>query len=198
MPGPVVLARASVRTFDSRVDKALDALRGRPAVDRLFYGASELGDFSLVWLLLGAARALRSERDLAAAKRLAVGLAAESLAVNGVIKSVFRRTRPPWDTERPLQLRQPRTSSFPSGHATAACVAIILLSEDDPLWPLYCAVGVVVATSRAYVRIHHASDVVAGVVVGVALGLAGRRLMPLPPRSGDGEELERRRPRRPS
>ena len=191
MPGPVVLARASVRTFDSRVDKALDALRGRPAVDRLFYGASELGDFSLVWLLLGAARALRSERDLAAAKRLAVGLAAESLAVNGVIKSVFRRTRPPWDTERPLQLRQPRTSSFPSGHATAACVAIIMLSEDDPLWPLYCAVGVVVATSRAYVRIHHASDVLAGVVVGVALGVAGRRLMPLPPPpSAEGEEPE--------
>ena len=188
MPGPVALARDRLRRFDRRVEGGVDALRGRPAVDRLFYGASELGDFSLVWLLLGTARALRSDRDLDAAKRLVVGLAAESLAVNGVIKSVFRRTRPPWDTERPLELRRPRTSSFPSGHATAACVAIILLSEDDPLWPLYCAVGLVVATSRVYVRIHHASDVLAGVVVGVALGVAGRRLMPLPPRSTPEDE----------
>ncbi len=183
MPRPVVLARDGVRRFDSGVERALDAIRGHRAVDRLFYGASELGDFSLVWLLLGAARALRSDRDLEAAKRLVVGLAAESLVVNGLIKSVFRRTRPSWEAERPLRLRRPRTSSFPSGHATAACVATILLAEEDPLWPLYCAVGAVVATSRVYVKIHHASDVLAGMVVGVALGVAGRRLMPLPPRS---------------
>jgi undecaprenyl-diphosphatase len=185
---PVASARHQVRTFDSFVDRSFDALRGRPGVDRLFYAASELGDFSLVWLLLGGARALRSDRDLEAAKRLVVGLAVESFAVNALIKSVFRRTRPPWEAHRPRQLRRPRTSSFPSGHATAACVATILLSEDDPLWPFYCAVGVVVASSRVYVKIHHASDVLAGVVVGVALGLAGRRLMPLPPPSEDGDD----------
>ncbi|HEX2273945.1 MAG TPA: phosphatase PAP2 family protein [Acidimicrobiales bacterium] len=188
MPNPVAAARRHVRTFDSRVDTAFDALRGRPAVDRVFYAASELGDFSLVWLLLGGVRALRSDRDLEAAKRLAVGLAAEYFAVNALIKSVFRRRRPPWEADRPLHVRQPRTSSFPSGHATAACVATILLSEDDPLWPLYCAVGVVVASSRVYVKIHHASDVLAGVVVGVALGVVGRRLMPLPPPPDGGDD----------
>ncbi len=185
---PVASARRQVRTFDSFVDRSFDTLRGRPPVDRLFYAASELGDFSLIWLLLGTARALRSDRDLQAAKRLAVGLAVESFAVNALIKSVFRRTRPPWETHRTRHLRRPRTSSFPSGHATAACVATILLSEDDPLWPVYCAVGVVVASSRVYVKIHHASDVLAGVVVGVALGLAGRRVMPLPPPSEDGDD----------
>ncbi|HEX2041805.1 MAG TPA: phosphatase PAP2 family protein [Acidimicrobiales bacterium] len=188
MPTPVAAARRHVRTFDARVDRAFDALRGRPPVDRLFYAASELGDFSLIWLLLGGVRALRSDRDLEAAKRLAVGLAAESFAVNGVIKSVFRRRRPPWEADRPRHLRQPRTSSFPSGHATAACMATILLSEDDPLWPVYCAVGVVVASSRVYVKIHHASDVLGGVVVGAVLGIAGRRLMPLPPPPDAGDE----------
>jgi undecaprenyl-diphosphatase len=185
---PLAAARKHVRTFDSFVDRSFDALRGPPAVDRLFYAASELGDFSLVWLLLGGARALRSDRDLEAAKRLAVWLAVESFAVNAVIKSVFRRTRPPWEADRPRHLRQPRTSSFPSGHATAACMATILLSEDDPLWPVYCAVGVVVASSRVYVKIHHASDVLAGVVVGAVLGIAGRRLMPLPPPPDAGDE----------
>jgi undecaprenyl-diphosphatase len=172
--------RAPVDAFDARVDAAFDALRGRPVVDRVFYAASELGDFSLVWLILGGLRALRSERDWHAALRMGGGVAAESFLVNAVIKSVFRRSRPSWEVDRPLRLRRPRTSSFPSGHATSAFVAAVLLSEGDALWPLYYAVAVVVASSRLYVKIHHGSDVAAGVLVGVAMGLAGRRLVPLP------------------
>ena len=177
-----LLARPSarVRSFDTWVDAAFDRLRGRAAIDRLFYAASELGDFSLVWLILGGLRGLRSERDWGAAVRMGVGVGVESFLVNAVIKSFFRRARPPWDVDRPRRLRQPRTSSFPSGHATSSSVAAILLSEDDPLWPLYGAVAAVVASSRVYVRIHHASDVLAGVALGVGLGIVGRRVMPLP------------------
>jgi undecaprenyl-diphosphatase len=170
-----------VARVDNRVDDALDRLRGRPLADRLFYAASELGDFSLVWLIFGAARGLRSERDERAAVRLLVCATAESFLVNGLVKSLFRRTRPPWEVERPHRLRRPLTSSFPSGHATAAFSNAILLAEDDALWPLYFAAAFVVATSRVYVKIHHASDVLAGAGIGVALGLLGRRLMPLPP-----------------
>ena len=120
MLSPLAAARGHVRRFDTRADAAFDHLRGRPAADRLFYAASELGDFSLVWLILGTARGLRSDRDWQAALRLGAGLAVESFTVNALIKSVFRRTRPPWETERPMQIRRPRTSSFPSGHATSA------------------------------------------------------------------------------
>ena len=41
---------------------------------------------------------------------------------------------------------------------------------------LWWAVAAVVGTSRAYVRIHHASDVVAGAALGWVLGLLGRRI----------------------
>jgi undecaprenyl-diphosphatase len=55
-----------------------------------------------------------------------------------------------------------------------------LLSDgDERLAPLYFATAVVVATSRVYVRIHHASDVVGGMAVGRVLGLIGKRLAPL-------------------
>ncbi len=145
-------ALEQIAAFDARVDRAFDRLRGNPASDRLFYGASELGDFSLVWVL-----------------------------VNGLIKSLFRRTRPPWDHQRTIRLRRPRTSSFPSGHATSAFSAAGLLAEDDVLWPLYYAIAVIVASSRVYVRVHHASDVVAGAAIGIALGRIGRKLVPLPP-----------------
>ncbi|HVL28309.1 MAG TPA: phosphatase PAP2 family protein [Acidimicrobiales bacterium] len=173
--------RRAIARFDLAADSAFERLRGNRTADRVFYAASELGDFSLVWLLLAAARGLRSERDEKAAVRVAVAAAAESALVNGLVKSLFRRTRPPWDVVRPHRLRRPLTSSFPSGHASAAVSNAILLSEDDPLWPAYVAVAAVVASSRVYVKIHHASDVLAGAGLGVVLGLVGRKVMPLPP-----------------
>ena len=175
-------AHAHISRFDAAVDTAMDRLRGHPVADRVFYAASELGDFSLLWLILAAARGLRSQRDERVAVRVGINSVAESVLVNGVIKSFFRRSRPSWDVVRPHKLRQPLTSSFPSGHASAAVSNAILLAEDDPLAPLYYALAVVVASSRVYVKIHHASDVLAGVGVGVALGLVARRVMPLPNR----------------
>lgn len=103
--------------------------------------------------------------------------------MNVGIKSLFRRTRPPYEVHpHPLRLRRPRTSSFPSGHATSGFCAAVLLSEDDSLAPLYFAAAAVVAASRIHVKIHHASDVVAGVPLGLLIGWAGRRLLPLPAR----------------
>ena len=173
--------RRAVARFDDRVDSAFDRVRGNPVADRVFYGASELGDFSLVWLLLGAVRGLRSERDWHAAVRVGGGLGVESALVNGLIKSVFRRRRPATvDFVHRLPLRRPRTSSFPSGHATSAFSAASLLSEEDVLWPLYYAIAAVVATSRVYVKMHHASDVIVGAALGAAMGQSARRLFPLP------------------
>ncbi len=171
--------RNRIRRFDACAEAGFDYLRGIGPVDRVFYAATELGDFSLAWLILGCLRGLRSEQGERAAVRLGVALMAESFVVNAVIKSTFRRTRPPWDVHRPRGIRRPLTSSFPSGHATSSFTAAVLLSEDDPLWPLYWGVAAVIASSRVYVKIHHASDVAAGVAVGVAMGLTIRRLVPL-------------------
>ena len=176
---PPVLRRRVTR-FDAEVDRAFDHLRGRAAVDRVFYSASALADFSLLWHLLGAVKGLRSERDLHKAARLSVALGAESLLVNGLVKSLFRRTRPEWEQARPRPLRKPRSSSFPSGHASSAAVAAILLTDGEPAWRPVWALAAVVALSRVHVRIHHASDVVAGAAVGVALGQLTKRLAPLP------------------
>src|SRR5687768_10835505 len=123
----------SVRAFDDAVDRAFDRLRGKPKLDRLFYGASALGDHGLLWLILGAIRGLRSEHDWRAAVRVGLGVGVESALVNLGVKSLFRRARPIHEAPRPLRLRKPRTSSFPSDHATSAFTATALLSEDDEL-----------------------------------------------------------------
>jgi membrane-associated phospholipid phosphatase len=169
-----------VARFDREAERAFDRLRGNPLVDRVFYAASEVGDFGLIWVVLGTVKGLRKGDDVAGALRMVAAMGVESVLVNGIIKSFFRRTRPPWEIERPLRVRRPLTSSVPSGHATSATSAAIILSQDDELWPLYAALAAIVATSRIYVKIHHASDVAAGVALGVVLGLVGRRVLSPP------------------
>jgi undecaprenyl-diphosphatase len=179
--------------FDDAVDQWLGRhLRDRRAVDRVMYTASALGDHGIIWLLLAAVQAGRLPRDWRRPLlRAAAGLGAESALVNGPVKWMFRRSRPTHDTARPMHLRTPRTSSFPSGHATAAFFGATLLADGDPLAPLYYAIAVVVATSRLHVRIHHASDVVGGVAIGLALGVLVRHLVPLgeTDRPGETDEL---------
>ena len=64
--------KRAVTTFDDRVDRRVDRVRGNPVVDRVMYGASELGDWSLIWHLIGAGQALLPGRDPMTAVRLSV------------------------------------------------------------------------------------------------------------------------------
>ncbi len=165
-----------VDAFDDAVDRQFDRLRGNALADLVMYTTSELADFSLLWHLVSTARGLRSERHFREAVRLSGVLAVESTLVNGVVKSLFRRQRPIPEFVRPHHLRMPLTSSFPSGHASAAFCAAGLLSDGDRLWPLYYATAALVASSRVHVKIHHASDVLAGAVVGATLAQVARRV----------------------
>ena len=164
----------AIDRLDDRLDEAWELLRGHPALDRLFYTASEAADFSVLWHTLGVAQAIVNDDPwIAVAVSTALGL--ESALINGPVKSLFKRSRPVQDTPRPHKLRQPKTSSFPSGHASAAMVAAAMLSRHGG-GPLWYTLGAVVAASRVHVRIHHASDVAGGVVAGVALGAIARRI----------------------
>lgn len=173
-------APRAVTLFDAVVDRWFDRrLRGRPVADRVMYSASALGDFSLIWHLLGSARGLRSERDTDAAIRLSVCLGVESVLVNGVLKGLLPRNRPAPSVARPFALRTPKTTSFPSGHASAGFTAATLITDSGGSPAIWYPLAAVVGLSRVHVTIHHASDVVAGAVVGLALGQAAKKAWPL-------------------
>jgi len=159
-------------TFDRWADDALERLRGNKVADAVFTTASELGDFSLIWHLTGAARGITSEARAAEAMVFSALMGVESLVVNQGIKRLFRRTRPTETGDPRYPVRKPMTSAFPSGHASSAFFAATLLTAwgGKRTAPLWFGMAAVVATSRAYVRIHHPSDVVGGAVVGLAMG----------------------------
>ena len=162
-----------IAAFDRRVDLRLEPWRARPAIGRLFRIATIAGDFSLVWQVLGISAGLGIDGHGWHVLWFEVLVLSESLVVNQGVKRLFRRTRPTITGDDRFQVRKPRSSSFPSGHASSAMFAATLLSAwigwaTAPIWYLIASV---VAVSRAFVRIHHPSDVVAGEAFGLGLGV---------------------------
>jgi len=171
----------ALRRFDDAFDDCLERLRGHPVADHAFRAASALGDFSVIWHLVSTGFGLTSARRTDRALRMAILLGAESLIVNQGVKRLFRRTRPTESGDERYPVRRPSTSSFPSGHASAAFFSASLLSEGErALAPVWLSLAAVVATSRAYVRIHHGSDVVAGAALGLVLAAVAKRVWPAP------------------
>ncbi|HEY5662738.1 MAG TPA: phosphatase PAP2 family protein [Ilumatobacter sp.] len=167
----------TVEAFDRAADELLERFRGTPAIDRLMTAATHAGEFSTIWHVCSLVRGVARRRpDQVVA--LAVAIGAESLIVNQGLKRLFRRVRPTESGDERFAIRSPLTSSFPSGHASAATFAAVALVGWDGRrsLPVWGGLAALVATSRAYVRIHHASDVVGGVVVGAALGAIARRV----------------------
>ncbi len=160
--------------FDERGDALLEPLRRNAVTRRVFAFASTIGDFSIVWHACGLLLAVGSRGRVDEAIALSAALGCESLVVNQGIKRIFRRQRPTASGDHRFDIRTPRTSSFPSGHASSATFAAIVLTSYTgwPLAALWFSIAAVVALSRVVVRIHHLSDIVGGVVTGAVLGAA--------------------------
>lgn len=163
-----LVARAD--PIDASIERALDGVRGGP-LDRVAYGLSEAANHSVLWHALGTVSAVLpgggGRRQIT---EMSVVMGIESALVNGPVKSLFRRPRPAVrDHVHPL--RTPKTSSFPSGHATSAFTAAAVLTHHRPAGrPFWYVLAAAVASTRAWVGIHHASDVIGGIVIGLGLG----------------------------
>lgn len=158
--------------FDTAGDRILEPLRNNKLLIALFGFASTVGDFSIVWHAIGLLRAIGSLARLQEALALSIALGIESLIVNQGIKRIFRRERPTTSGDDRFDVRTPSTSSFPSGHASSATFAAIILTSFTgmPIALLWCVIAFIVALSRVVVRIHHLSDIVGGIVTGAVLG----------------------------
>lgn len=171
--------RERVAAFDARVDVRLDQHRS-PALDRVFYSLSSAADHGMLWHAVGVVHGVR-RRSPAFALRFSAALGMESAITNAGVKSLFRRVRPTehfeHDEPLPYGMRRPITSSFPSGHAATAFMCASVLGKGRAAAPAWFVLAGLVAGSRVYVRMHHASDALAGAALGLALAPAARRFV---------------------
>jgi undecaprenyl-diphosphatase len=166
--------REAIVRWDRAIDRAVDRARS-PRLDGIVYRLSSAADHSLLWHFCGATNAIARGNDVGYAVRFGGAMCVESLLTNGVVKTAFQRVRPAEYADILFShgLHRPITSSFPSGHATAAFCAAQLLGGG----PGWYALAAAVSSTRVYVRLHHASDVAAGAAFGLVLGAALRRFV---------------------
>ncbi|HZQ02559.1 MAG TPA: phosphatase PAP2 family protein [Gaiellaceae bacterium] len=138
-------------------------------LDTPFEWLTHAGSYGALWLLVALALALALRRP---------GLLAWTVVADGVgelaseaLKAAIPRARPHL---QPL-VALPHSHSFPSGHATTsfACATVLAAAVPRLRFPLYL-LAAAVAWSRVYVGVHYPLDVLAGAVLGLAIGLVAR------------------------
>lgn len=159
----------------SQLDRALLLFarqRGHtPCLERAIGTYSRTGEHAACWLGLGIAGAAL-DRDAARRSewRRGVRIVAASYALNYAVKVAVRRRRPELAGLPPLTKTVSRLS-FPSAHATTSFAACRAFRGLVPPAVLYGAAGLF-ALSRPYLGVHYPSDVVAGAILGTAVGEA--------------------------
>ena len=167
-----------VLASDLRITESVYAWRPPRWVCALTVGATRLGD-GWLWLALAALLAAGGSdyhRVLAVAA-IAGGVASVTFTV---LKRRFRRPRPCDRARHPLfAVRPPDCFSFPSGHTINAFAIATVLALQWPLFtPALGALAASIGASRVVLGLHYVSDVAAGALLGLLIGLtAGLTLL---------------------
>lgn len=158
----------------ARIQRTTDWAKGGPWL----IGAAILYLITLVWVQVAGENALArwaSEAALALLLSLVFG----SIVLHAV-KLFMGRRRPRDDFEHGLYgfvffTWSLQYNSFPSGHAlTIFCVAVWASALAPGLTPLWLAVAVYLALTRALLAVHFLSDVLIGAAIGI---IAAREIL---------------------
>jgi membrane-associated phospholipid phosphatase len=169
----LVLA-GGTQTFDVAILQWLH-VHQHPLLTQLMVEMTYLGTGSVVVVVVGVTALFLWHTEHKHSARLLLAATIGNILLNGVLKLVYNRTRPslfPWQTVAV-------SSSFPSGHAMNATVvygtvAYLLMRLQKHHWAkMLTLTGTVmlillVCLTRLYLGVHYPSDVIGGMIVGLA------------------------------
>ena len=145
-----------------------------PAGDVFMSLVTKLWNAGILWIVTAVVLAV-IPRTRKAGIMMMAALLPDVVICNGILKNLVGRVRP-CDINTVIQLLVPRPTdfSFPSGHTAAsfAAVSSLYFAGEKRLWKPVLAVAILIAFSRMYLYVHYPTDILGGIVVGIACGLA--------------------------
>ncbi len=129
------------------------------------------GDAGWIWIAIGVFL-LCFRKHRRAGVTMLVGLLCSLLIGNLLLKLSVMRERPCWINDAvALLVDNPTDFSFPSGHTLASFIGATVLGLYNRRWG-YIAfpAAALIAFSRLYLYVHYPTDVLAGVLLGIAIG----------------------------
>jgi membrane-associated phospholipid phosphatase len=145
-----------------------------PGVESAAVALGKVGNNGLIWLVLGlvlvAIDSSRWQQWLVCAL-----LGPFAIGLNYAIKLLVKRPRPVLEGLPPLG-GAPSSLSFPSAHATSSFAVATAMVRVDPAMGGAFLVAFALSLGRPYLGMHYPSDVLAGALLGLVLGL----IVPLP------------------
>jgi decaprenylphosphoryl-5-phosphoribose phosphatase len=155
--------------FDLRLLRWMRTHGHSPGIESAAKALGRAGNNGTVWVALGVALALldpeRRESWL-----ICAALGPLAIVLNYGVKLLVRRPRPVLEGLPPLG-GAPSSLSFPSAHAFSSFAVATAMMRVDPATAGALVVALALSLGRPYLGMHYPSDVLAGALLGVLLGL---------------------------
>lgn len=142
-----------------------------PVLDALAVFLNYAGEHGEIWIAFTLILLL-CRRTRKAGLAMAIALVSYLIAGDFILKPLFARPRPcDVNTAVTILVKRPHGHSFPSGHtASAFAAAFALWRQDRKLGSPALILAVFIAFTRLYLYVHFPTDILGGVVLGLALG----------------------------
>ena len=161
---------AWIQNLDWRLLDGIRLLLSCAFLDASMPIVTHLGDAGALWIL-SALALLISKKYRRDGIALLCGLAIGVLIGNVALKNLVARPRPCW--EKPyvqMLIAVPKDFSFPSGHTLSSVIAAALISRIRKGFRLpSILLAALIAFSRLYLYVHFPTDVLASVILGLAI-----------------------------
>ena len=158
-----------IQTLDIYILEYIQSNFKSPFLDKTMPFVSAMGNIGFIWIALIIILLLTKKYRKTAIITLGA-LIMGTILGEGLLKHIIGRQRPPMDLIGiKLLIPEPTTFSFPSGHTTSSFAAAGVIAKyiKKMKIPAFLLAGCI-AFSRLYLFVHYPSDVLGGIILGLA------------------------------